>query len=97
MEIEFSLELVENLIAGIDVKVFAPVGTPGNKCDEVGVLPDDPTLPPVAAVFIDPLLKVKSFKVREHKASLIVAAQYRVRTKAKSRRSKFVWESHAIC
>jgi len=31
-------------------------------------------LAPVAAVFIDPLFKVKPFKVRKHNASLLVDA-----------------------
>ena len=66
MEIEFALELVENLIAGIDVKIFTAVGTAGNKGDEVRIFPDDSALAPVAAVFIDPLLKIETFEVREH-------------------------------
>jgi hypothetical protein len=72
VEIEFAFELVEDFIAGVDVKVFATVGTAGNESDEVGIFPNDSALSPVAAVLIDPLLKTKTLEVREHTASLLV-------------------------
>jgi hypothetical protein len=50
VKIEFAFKLVEDLIAGVDVKIFAPVGTAGNKRNEVRILPDDSALAPVAAV-----------------------------------------------
>ena len=79
MEIEFALELVKDLIAGIDVKIFTPVRTPGNKGDEVGILPDDSALAPVAAILIDPLLKIETLEVREHSASLPLRSPFALR------------------
>ncbi len=57
VKIEIAFELIENLVAGIDMKILAPVGAAGDKSDEVRVLPNDPALAPVAAVFIDPFLR----------------------------------------
>ena len=74
MEIEFALELVEDLIAGVDMKIFATVGTAGNESDEVRILPDDSALAPVAAVLIDPLLKIETLEVREHSTSMLGAS-----------------------
>ena len=72
MEVEFAFELVENLIAGIDVIILAAVRPAGNESDEIGILPDDSTLPPVAAVFVDPLAEIESLEVRKHSASFNV-------------------------
>ncbi len=72
MEIEFAFELVEDLISRVDVKIFAPVGTSGNKSNEVRIFPNDSALSPVAAVLIDPLLKTEAFEMREHNTSLLV-------------------------
>jgi len=69
-EIEFAFELVEDFVAGVDVEILAPVGTAGDEGDEVRILPDDSSLAPVAAVFIDPLLQIETLEVRKHKASL---------------------------
>jgi hypothetical protein len=56
VKIEFALELIEDFITGVDVKIFAPVGTAGNEGDEIRIIPDHPALSPVVAVFVDPSL-----------------------------------------
>jgi hypothetical protein len=68
-ELKLAFELIEYFVAGIDVKIFAPVRTAGDEGDEVRILPDHPTLAPVTAVLIDPLLEIKTFKVGKHNAS----------------------------
>ena len=60
MKIEIAFELIKNLIARIDVKILAAVGAAGDESDKVLVLPDDPALAPVAAVFIDPLFEIET-------------------------------------
>jgi hypothetical protein len=70
MEVEFAFELVENLIAGIDVIILAAVRTAGDEGDEIGILPDDSPLSPVAAVFVDPVAEIESLQMRKHRASL---------------------------
>jgi hypothetical protein len=66
--------LVEDLIAGVDVKIFATVGPACDKSDKVGIFPDHPALGPVAAIFIDPLTKIEILQVREHKTSVLAKA-----------------------
>jgi hypothetical protein len=56
VEIEFAFELAEDFITGVDMKVFAPIGTTGDEGDEIRIIPDHPALSPVVAVFVDPLL-----------------------------------------
>ena len=60
VKIEIAFELIKNLIARIDMKILAPVGAAGDESDEVRVLPNDPALAPVAAVFIDPLFEIET-------------------------------------
>jgi len=74
MEIEFAFELVEDLIAGVDVKILATIGTARDESDEVRIFPDDSALPPIAAILIDPLLKIETLQVRKHRTSLLVPA-----------------------
>jgi hypothetical protein len=69
VEIEFAFELIEHLISGIDVKIFAPVRPARHESDEIRVFPDDPALPPVATVVIDPLPEIETGEVRKHRAS----------------------------
>ncbi len=56
VQIEFAFELVEDFIPGIDVIILPSVGSASHERDEVRVLPDNSPLPPVVAVFVDPLL-----------------------------------------
>src|SRR5262249_10846350 len=70
VEIEFALQLIEDLITGVNVKILAPVRTAGNKSDEVRILPDDSALAPVATIFIDPLLKIETLEGRKHSTSV---------------------------
>ena len=69
MEIEFAFELIEDLIPGIDVKILASIRSAGYERNEIGVFPDHPALPPVAAGFVDPLPQIETGQVRKHRAS----------------------------
>ena len=84
MEIQLAFELVKNFIAGIDVIVFALVRPARDKCDEIGVLPDDPSLAPIAAILIDPFLETEAFQMWQHKTS-IGWKHYRIASGGESR------------
>jgi hypothetical protein len=59
MQVQFAFKLIKDLVAGIDMKVLAPVRAARDKSNEVRILPDDPALAPVAAVLIDPLPQIE--------------------------------------
>ena len=61
VQIQLAFELIKNLVAGIDMKILAPVGAAGDESDKVRVLPNDPALALVAGVFIDPFFEIEAF------------------------------------
>jgi hypothetical protein len=69
MELKLPFELVKNLIAGVDMIVFAPVWPARDEGDEVRVLPDHAPLSPIASVGVDPLLQIEILQVRKHRTS----------------------------
>src|SRR6185437_4372950 len=83
IKIEFAFELVKYLVAWIDMKILAPVGTAGHEGDEVRVLPNHPALVPVPAVLIDPFLQIESLQVRMHRTS-IYDEDYRIAARPES-------------
>jgi hypothetical protein len=56
MEIEFAFELIEDFITGVNMKILTSVRTAGDEGDEVRILPDEPSLSPVVAILVNPLL-----------------------------------------
>ena len=69
VEVQLALELVEDLVAGVDVEVGTGVGTAGHEDDEVRVLPDDSSPAPVRAVLVDPVSKIETGQMWEHGVS----------------------------